>query len=152
MQKALEIGHALCDFVGRRWHKVGVSGPGASYPVLRAPKLTGGQVAAPAPAQQVTLVLSKGYDPNGFPRPGNNHTNVPLRTTFYIELEGPDDNADPINPTSVTLSLTRAGGTVNILGADEQFQPGCSGWIVPRGEGSTALVYADSAVPLLPST
>jgi len=109
-----------------------------------------------AHGQQIKL-LKQAHDPYGIPRPGADQKNVPLRTSFYIEL-GLDkaEKADFVPSESVSIRLQRAGGEAfDVLIPGRQFGPGYSGRFIPRNDpqgGQAVGVYATSDVPLEPST
>ena len=94
-------------------------------------------------------------DPYGYPRPGSGQANVPLRTSYYIEL-GVADQTDDVLPDSVTMRLTPQGqGAFHVLLANQQFQPGYSGTLKPAlavpHRQKMVSINIDSTVPLLPS-
>lgn len=111
---------------------------------------------ATAHADSIQL-LSQAHDPYGFPRPGPGHKDVPLRTSFYIELGMGAKSSDTVTPDSVTLSLQPAGAEpFAILATGQKFAAGYSGKLLPttigfQGEKALA-VYVTGGAPLKPAT
>jgi hypothetical protein len=109
-----------------------------------------------AQGQQVKL-LKQAHDPYGIPRPGADQKNVPLRTSFYVELGlEKADKADTIPSESVGIRLRPAGGEAfDVLTAGRLFASGYLGRFIPRNDrqgGQAVGVYASSDQPLKPST
>ena len=100
----------------------------------------------PALAGELRL-LRTNPDPYGSPRPFPGQTNVPLRTTFYIELapaQGASD--DIVLPESVTVELEREGAKrVPLLTPDRQFSAGCAGRMTSAGTNKDRklIIYID---------
>lgn len=110
---------------------------------------------SPAPGQSVKLV-ERAPDPHGSPRPFRDATNVPLRTSLYLELAVAPGSKGKVDAETVSLTLQPEGGAaVELLGAKGRFAAGASGWLRPKsdlsGAGSLA-VYVESPAPLRPST
>jgi hypothetical protein len=107
--------------------------------------------ACEVPAAEVK-VLRRAADPYGAPRPAPDQKDVPLWTTFYVEL----GSTDPLRAESVTIELEPAGAKpLAILLADCRFPEGFTGRFFPgRGKPGefTLAVYVDPTGALLPST
>lgn len=109
-----------------------------------------------ASGRQVNLLEQK-PDPHGFPRPARGARDVPLRTSFYLELGMPKEaGADVVAPETVAIRLQPEGGEpIDLLTPGPRFAEGCAGWLRPREtfQGATSLaVYVDSDDPLRPAT
>jgi hypothetical protein len=95
-------------------------------------------------------------DPHGSPRPARDATDVPLRTSLYVELAAPKGAAGPVDPASVTLALQPDGREASpLLSAGGTFAEGARGWIKPKSElsGAKALaVYVEPGRALDPAT
>jgi len=102
-------------------------------------------------AEDIELV-QRSFDPYGCPRPGDGHTNVALRTSFYMELKISDYTSNPVLADSVTIQLQPSGGgSFYILNVNQQFAPGYSGKLSDVMPGFTPIglaVYVDSDVEL----
>jgi hypothetical protein len=101
-------------------------------------------------------LVARPHDPYGWPRPGNRHGHVPLRTSFFFEL-GLEraDPGDSVAADSISVELRRDGGeAATILRPGRQFARGFSGRIWPRHSqaGPTVLVYIELERTLEPST
>lgn len=102
-------------------------------------------------------VVKKAADPYGLPRPGPDQTNVPLRTTLYVELASSDKNVSvTVVPESVVIELEPEGApAIPVLGAGRKFASGFHGRLIP-GKGAKALstlgVYVEADQPLRPAT
>ena len=113
-------------------------------------------LAVCAHAEPVKL-LSQPHDPYGFPRPGPGQKDVPLRTSFFLELGISEKTTETVLPDSVTISLQPTGAApFDILKPGQKFVAGYSGKLFPttfgwQGEQVLA-VYVDSDVALTPST
>ena len=117
--------------------------------------LLGALVFTPPAYCQSVQVRTLAQDPYGYPRPASGQTNVPLRTSYYIEL-GVADQTDDVLPNSVTMRLTPLGqGAFYVLQANQQFQPGYSGTLKPAtaafSNQKMLSMNIDSTTPLLPS-
>ncbi len=104
----------------------------------------------------VALVV-RSPDPNGSPRPAKDSTDVPLRTSIYLELASTQSaKSAAIDPDSVSITLKKnQGETVPILTPRRRFSPGFSGKIAPKQDfsgGRSLAVYIEPAQPLEPST
>jgi hypothetical protein len=113
-------------------------------------------LAVGAHAEPVKL-LSQPHDPYGFPRPGPGQKDVPLRTSFFIELGMGDKANDTVRSESVTISLQAADeAPFEILSAGQKFAPGYSGKLSSATIGwqdeKSLAVYVTPAAPLKPST
>ena len=113
-------------------------------------------VALPVYGQQVTLVQRK-RDPYGYPRPGRAEQQVPLRTSFYIELTADEKTpADTVDAESIGIRLKPEGGeAIDLLTPPGTFASGYSGKIFSRRNrqgNPTTVVYVDTQRPLRPST
>ncbi len=107
---------------------------------------------------QRVAILTQNHDPFGFPRPGAGHTDVPLRTSLFLELgiEKPEP-ADAVLPESVSITLQPDGEEpADVLTAGPRFAPGWSGRLFPTARGPerqpALAVYATPYVPLKPGT
>ena len=103
---------------------------------------------------EIRLVHDK-PDPYGSPRPARDAVEVPLRTSFYFELElNAAETDDRILADSVTLSL-QAGDAeaIDLLLPNRRFADPGRGWLRPRGRSRTDLaVYVDPGFALQPGT
>ena len=106
------------------------------------------------PQAQVEM-RKQAQEPFGFPRPGADQTNVPLRTSFFFEF-AVADQADAVLPGSVTMKLKPEGGSeFFVLKAKEKFQPNYSGKFEPSSPWDKTKflsVNIDAAKELLPNT
>lgn len=106
--------------------------------------------------QQVVLSEQK-PDPHGFPRPARGARDVPLRTSYYLELKlDPAETTDSVDPASVAIELQPEGGeAVPVLQTGRRFARGYSGRLAPRqdmaGKASLA-INIESEVPLRAAT
>lgn len=102
-------------------------------------------------------------DPYGCPRPGAGETNVPQKTSFYLEIGAagksdgrPGAKADAVDPDSVEISLARGGeAPVRILETGQSFASGFSGRLFAGKAGNagpTLAVYIEPESPLAPET
>ncbi len=111
--------------------------------------------ASPALAQAVKLV-ERAPDPHGSPRPFRDATDVPLRTSLYLELAVAPGSKGEIEPEKVSLTLQPEGDApVELIGAGRRFAAGASGWLRPKSDLSGArsiAVYVEPPAPLRPST
>ena len=121
-----------------------------------AAMVLGGALSLAPPAFCQTVQLrTLAPDPYGYPRPASGQANVPLRTSYYIEL-GVADQTDDVLPNSVTMRLTPQGDSAfYVLQANQQFQPGYSGTLKAASAAFSnqkmVSMNIDSAVPLIPS-
>ncbi len=105
----------------------------------------------------VQLVRRKA-EPYGIPRPGPEEKNVPLRTSFYIELQlGPGAAADDrLLAESVAVRLSDPDGRSRaLLGPGCKLAADCRGELFFRAEGEgriTLCIYLDPEKPLRPGT
>jgi hypothetical protein len=107
-------------------------------------------------AQQVQLV-ERQPDPHGSPRPARNARDVPIKTSFYLELGMPAQaNTGDASPESVSVSLKeQGGGVVALLQSGRQFAPDAAGWLRPKQDqqGAKSLaVYIEPGRPLQSAT
>lgn len=101
-------------------------------------------------------LISRPHDPYGWPRPGNRHEHVPLRTSFFFEL-GLDaaEPGDGVLADSISVELKHEDGeALAMLRAGRQFASGFSGKTWPRHSqaGPTVLIYIEPDRPLEPET
>ncbi|MCR4415903.1 MAG: hypothetical protein NUV77_26105 [Thermoguttaceae bacterium] len=102
-------------------------------------------------------LLAKPHDPYGSPRPARGQENVPLLTTFYVEL-GVDQGggSDAVLPESVGIELEPEGQpALAVLRPGRQAADGYRASFMPGKDpkrGASLIVYVDSRRRLLPST
>ncbi|HEX4792193.1 MAG TPA: hypothetical protein VH370_00285 [Humisphaera sp.] len=107
-------------------------------------------LAAKSFAQQTKLV-ERAPDPHGSPRPFRDATDVPLRTSIYLELAVPDIEAAKKLAPSVGLSLqAQDGQAVELLRPDSKFADGASGWLRPAAKALH--IYVEPGGQLKPLT
>ncbi len=104
------------------------------------------------PAQTVKLD-ERPLDPHGSPRPPRDARDVPLQTSLYFELNGVKEGV--ADPKTVTVTLQPEDGpSRTLLGPEQRFGPGASGWLRHKQDLSGArslAVYIEPGEPLLPS-
>ena len=104
---------------------------------------------------EVRLVRKK-HDPYGAPRPAMGQENVPLLTTFYVQLAAEEGGAsDEVLPESVSITLQpEHGEKFAILEPGLRFAVGYSGRLFPgkTRKERTLEVYVDSRRKLRPAT
>lgn len=110
--------------------------------------------AAVAASGAEVKLLRRPHDPYGTPRPAPGQTDVPLRSTLYVELG--IGGKDAVAADSVTIELEPAGDpAVAVLRSNGRFAGGFAGRFLPGPgpDGGSALgVYVDPATPLRPAT
>lgn len=112
-------------------------------------------VAESAFGGDVSLVV-RAPDPHGSPRPAKDSTDVPLRTSLYLELATTQSaKTAAIDPDSVSLSIRKhQDRSVLMIGPNRRFAPGFTGKIAPKQDfsgGRSLAVYIELAKPLEPS-
>jgi hypothetical protein len=97
-------------------------------------------------------LVRKAYDPYGVPRPAPGQQQVPLRTTFYVELGFADKKAtDEVLADSITMELEAGSdGARQPLLSGGRFAAGYAGKFIHHG--SALGVYVDGQQPLRPAT
>ena len=110
----------------------------------------------PSLGQQVKLV-DRLPDPHGSPRPANGARDVPVKTSFYFELEMPKGaTTRDVAPESVSANLQEEGGDrVDLVHTGQRFNKGASGWLRPKQDlqGANSLaIYIEPPRPLKPGT
>src|SRR5947209_8739189 len=123
--------------------------------VLSACLLALGGVTA-SPAAEVRLI-ARPHDPYGAPRPAPKQENVPLQSTFYVELGlSEKGSTDAVLPESVAIELEPDDGpAVALLRPNRQFADGCTGKFLPGKDEqnrATLAVYVDPTRKLRPAT
>jgi hypothetical protein len=113
-------------------------------------------VDIPSLAQQAKLV-DRRPDPHGSPRPARDARDVPVKTSFYFELEMPKQTKiGEVNPESVAVALQeQEGAAVDLLRPGRHFNAGASGWLRPKQDlqGAKSLaVYIEPGRALRPTT
>lgn len=101
-------------------------------------------------------LLHSAPEPYGYPRPAPGQQNVPLRTSFYLELRSSDPK-DPILTDSLSLTLEPTSGTsTSLLEPGRGFISPCRGEIFSRhnwrAQGETLSAYLDPGKALSPLT
>jgi hypothetical protein len=93
---------------------------------------------------------------NSVPRPCKDAVDAPAASTIWFEVTVPTLNGSTgaLDANSVTATLSWAGGSEPMIGANKTWQPGYSGSSVSFTESGRAGVgfYTARALPLLPST
>ena len=105
-------------------------------------------------AQEIQIIRAK-PDPYGYPRPAPGESNVPVATSFFLQIGFDDKNTtDTILPDSVSVRISPDGGpAVEMLKPGRHFADGYSGKIFPsRKQGPSVVVYIDGGTVLKPST
>src|SRR5437016_2885483 len=88
-------------------------------------------LVVPALGEEVKL-LTKAHDPYGYPRPAPEQENVPLRTSFYIQLGLSEKGNDVVLPESVSLELSAEGvPAISLLRPGKEFASGVTGKFIP---------------------
>ena len=110
----------------------------------------------PSLGQQVKLV-DRPPDPHGSPPPARARSDVPVKTSFYFELETPKGaTTRNVAPESVSANLQEEGGDrVDLLHTGQRFNRGASGWLRPKQDlqGANSLaIYIEPPRPLKPGT
>jgi len=107
-----------------------------------------------AGAEEIRLLRAK-PDPYGCPRPAPGETNVPVGTSFFLEIGFEEKNTtDVVLPDSVAVRIgPRGQPAADVLKAGGQFAEGYSGKVFPgRKDGLSLVVYLDGEADLEPST
>ncbi|MEJ2702485.1 MAG: Ig-like domain-containing protein [Sedimentisphaerales bacterium] len=105
-------------------------------------------------ARELRLLRAK-PDPYGYPRPAPGEKNVPVATSFFLQIGFGDKNADDtVLPDSISLRIGPHGESpVEILKPGQQFADGYWGKVFEgKGQGPTMAVYIDGKIDLKPST
>jgi hypothetical protein len=105
-------------------------------------------------SQGIQILLAK-PDPYGYPRPAPSENNVPVGTSFFLQLGfNNKDVKDTVLSDSISVRVgPRGGPPVEVLKSGRQFADGYWGKVFPsQGQGQTMAIYIDSKIDLKPST
>lgn len=96
-------------------------------------------------------LLKKRTDSFGIPRPMNGSSDVPVSSSFFMQIYNPGDKNDSVNPDSVSAIIRQVNGeTLVILEKEQKFVNGFSGCIFELKDRSGQLLslYFDNNIPL----
>ena len=105
-------------------------------------------------SQGIQILIAK-PDPYGYPRPAPNEKNVPVGTSFFLQLGFTEaDTNDSVLADSIAVQVSPRGGPpVEMLKPGRQFAGGYEGSIVPiQGQGQKMAIYIDGKTELKPAT
>lgn len=102
-------------------------------------------------------IVERPLDPHGTPRPARNATEVPPRTSLYLELAAPKGSeSTAVDPSKVSITIQAEGGEPLPLISDVgKFAEGARGWLRPAKllSGSSTLgVYVETGRELAAGT
>ena len=110
-------------------------------------------LASVADAQGLRLLRAK-PDPYGYPRPAPGEINVPVATSFFLQIGFKETNTtDVVLPDSVAVRIGPDGHpAADVLKPGRRFADGYSGKVFPGRKRPALVVYLDGEADLRPST